>query len=214
MKKVLFFVLFCFLSELKAVDIFKPKASTPNAMFVENLLKPKDFNKSNDLTRNVGSFDVTTGELLYLKGKITDAFDIPIANATVQIWQTNSAGKYQNILSKTDLKYDENFKTSGTSKTDNLGLYGFKTIFPGFENADRAPHVNIIITHREYGTIITEVYFEDHKMNARDAIYQSYTDDEKRMLTAKVVYTNQYDLSEGKVATFNIVMDGIHAYKK
>jgi protocatechuate 3,4-dioxygenase beta subunit len=101
------------------------------------------------------------------------------------------------------------------SRTNNLGDYGFKTIFPGFESETRSPHINIIITHKDFGTIDTEIYFQEHPMNKLDPIYMSYSDEDKQMLTAKVINISPSGVtSEGKIATFNVIMDGIHPYKK
>ena len=197
---------------IKKFDLFTPQKQTPDGLIINTLSKPEKFNTNNDLTRYVGSFDVATGELLYLKGNITDAFGVPIEGATIKIWQTNSAGKYQTLLDKESVYVDPNFVMSGTARSDNLGRYGFKTIFPGIIKG-RAPHINMIISHKNFGTIETEVYFENHPLNKDDPQYMSYSEEDRNMLTAKVVNYNVVKPDEGKIATFNIVLDGIHAYK-
>ncbi|HSQ98153.1 MAG TPA: hypothetical protein VLL98_05580 [Rickettsiales bacterium] len=208
----LFSVLFVSNSYAKKFDMFTPQKQTPEGLVINTLSKPDNFNTSNDLTRYVGSFDVATGELLYLKGVITDAFGVPIEGATVKIWQTNSAGKYQTLLEEDSVYVDENFLMSGTAKSDNLGRYGFKTIFPGVIKG-RAPHINIIISHPKFATIETEVYFENHFLNKKDPQYMSYSKEDRDLLTAKVVNYDRDKPQDGKIATFNIIMDGIHAYK-
>jgi protocatechuate 3,4-dioxygenase beta subunit len=202
--------------DMEVISIFSPKMETPRVLVPETLSEPKidEFFTGNDLTRNYGSFYVAIGELLYLKGRITDAFGVPVTNAVVKIWQTNSAGKNQNVFKDGSVWIDDEFKVSGMAKTDNSGYYGFKTIFPGFERKDRAPHINVIITHRDYEEIRTEVYFQNHPMNEIDPIYLSYTPEERNLLTAKVKNINSQDAKGGKIATFNIVINGIHAYKK
>ena len=107
---------------------------------------------------------------------------------------------------------DKNFIMSGTARTDNLGRYGFKTIFPGFIEG-RAPHINIIISHKNFGEIQTEIYFDKHPLNEKDPLYMSYSKEDRKMLTAKVVNFDDIDPKQGKIATFNIVIDGIHSYK-
>ena len=194
------------------IDIFTPQKQTPDGMIINTLSKPEKFNTNNDLTRNVGSFHVAVGELLYLKGVLTDAFGVPVEGATIKIWQTNSSGKYQSLLKSGDEYIDENFIMSGTAKTDNLGRYGFKTIFPGFPEG-RAPHINIIIHHPNFGEIQTEIYFDKHPLNEKDPQYMSYSEEDRKALTAKVVNIDDIDPKQGKIATFNIVIDGIHSYK-
>jgi protocatechuate 3,4-dioxygenase beta subunit len=195
------------------VDTFSPLRQTPNALVFDNLSKPSKFNKNNNLVRPTGSFKVAIGEPLYLKGKITDVFKVPIEGAIVKMWHTNAAGYYQSLVEKNSNFYDPNFLGSGQSVTNNLGNYEFLTIFPGFYE-DRAPHINMIITHKRFGIIETEMYFEKHPKNLMDPIYLTYTDEEKEMLTGIVEYVDEYDFRKGKVVTFNVVMDGIHQYKK
>ena len=194
------------------VDIFTPQKQTPEGLFINTLSKPEEFSTSNDLTRSVGSFHVATGELLYFKGVITDAFGVPIEGATVRIWQTNSSGKYQTLLEDDSIYIDKYFVMSGTAKTDNLGRFGFKTIFPGFING-RAPHINVILSHPNFGEIQTEVYFENHPLNEKDPQYMTYSKEDRKMLTANVVSLDNIDTKKGKIAMINFVMDGIHSYK-
>lgn len=195
------------------IDVFNPLKQTPNALMVDNLSKPKKFNKNNNLTRKTGSFEVAVGEPLYIKGTIIDAFKIPIEGAIVKIWQTNASGKYHSLLNKGSKYIDKNFIMSGQSVTDNLGRYEFITIFPGFYD-DRAPHINVIISHKKFGIIETEIYFDQHPRNKQDPIYLTYPEDDRVKLTATIEYVDRNDLAKGKIATFNIIMDGIHQYKR
>lgn len=216
MKKILYLISILFISAKNSfsagIDIFTPQKQTPDGMIINTLSKPETFNTSNDLTRKVGSFYVAVGELLYLKGVVTDAFGVPIEGATVKIWQTNSSGKYQSLL-KSDSEYiDENFIMSGTARTDNLGRYGFKTIFPGFIEG-RAPHINVLVSHPKFGEIETEVYFEKHPLNEKDPHYMSYSEEDREKLTAKVLNIDDLEPKQGKIAIFNMVIDGIHSYK-
>lgn len=210
------FIIFFFLLPITlfsaGIDIFTPQKQTPSGFIINTISKPETFSTSNDLTRTPGSFNVAVGELLYLKGKITDAFGVPIEGANVKIWQTNSSGRYQSLLNEKSEYIDKNFIMSGTTRSDNLGRYGFKTIFPGFIDG-RAPHINMIISHPQFGEIQTEVYFENHPLNASDPQYNSYPEEDRKLLTAKVVNYDYLNPNDGKIATFNIVMDGVHSYK-
>lgn len=214
MKKI-FVILFLFIyTDLNAagIDIFTPQKQTPSGLIINTISKPEVFSTNNEMTRVVGSFNVAVGELLYLKGTVTDAFGVPISNATIRIWQTNSSGRYQSLL-KSDSEYiDKNFVMSGTARTDNLGRYGFKTIFPGFPEG-RAPHININIYHSKFGEIETEIYFEKHPLNEKDPMYMSYSEEDRKMLTAKVMNIDNLEPKQGKIAIFNIVLDGVHSYK-
>lgn len=214
-KKVLYiFFSLLYLSPVNGagIDIFTPQTQTPDGLIINTISKPEIFSTSNEMTRIVGSFNVAVGELLYLKGTLTDAFGVPIEGATIRIWQTNSSGRYQSLLKPNSEYIDKNFIMSGTARTDNIGRYGFKTIFPGFPEG-RAPHINIIIYHPKFGEVQTEVYFENHPLNVKDPLYMSYPESSRKMLTAKVLNIDDVEPSQGKIAIFNVVLDGIHAYK-
>lgn len=221
MKRSMVFVVFiityinnkAFATKQETNNIFNPLKQTPSALMFDNLSKPKEFNKNNNLTRKTGSFKLAIGEPLYIKGKVVDAFGVPIEGVIIKIWQTNSAGKYHSLLTKDSKYIDKNFIMSGQSITDNTGHYEFITIFPGFYD-DRAPHINVIIAHKKFGLIETEIYFKDNPKNIDDPIYMSYPEEDRKMLTASVEYVDPEDLSKGKKITFNVVMDGIHQYKR
>jgi protocatechuate 3,4-dioxygenase beta subunit len=152
------------------------------------------------------------GEVLFVQGTIVDSFDLPISGAIVEIWQTNSAGKYQTLLdSKSDL-VDKNFNMSGRATTDNLGNYFFITIVPGFY-LNRSPHINFNIYHEKFGKLGTEMYFENHPRNQLDYQYLSYDQEDRDLLTATVRLTNIFNSKSTKIATFNIIMQGVHQYK-
>lgn len=221
MKRSMVFVVFiityinnkAFATKQETNNIFNPLKQTPSALMFDNLSKPKEFNKNNNLTRKTGSFKLAIGEPLYIKGKVVDAFGVPIEGVIIKIWQTNSAGKYHSLLTKDSKYIDKNFIMSGQSITDNTGHYEFITIFPGFYD-DRAPHINVIIAHKKFGLIETEIYFKDNPKNIDDPIYISYPEEDRKMLTADIRYVDRNNITRGKIAEFNVVMDGLQQYKR
>lgn len=193
-------------------EIFLPKMPTPNRLFSAELSRPENFVNSNNLVKKTGSFYQAIGEVIHLKGQVTDAFGVPISGAIIEIWQTNSAGKYQSLLDKNSEFIDVNFNMSGKAITDNLGNYNFVTIMPG-SYLNRAPHINMNIFHEQFGKIETEVYFENHPKNLSDYEYLSYNNEERKLLTAKVKLSNMFDPNSYKQCIFNVVMDGVDKYR-
>lgn len=193
-------------------DIFSPRRPTPTRLFSADLSMPEKFNTTNNLVQKTGSFYAAFGEILYLQGTVTDSFGLPIENAIVEIWQTNSAGKYQTLLEDNSDLSDKNFSMSGRSITDNMGNYFFITIVPGFY-LNRAPHINVNVYHEKFGKLETEMYLEGHPKNETDYEYLSYSDEDREALTAKVRLSNMYDSRSTKIATFDIVLKGVHQYK-
>ena len=52
-----------------------------------------------------------------------------------------------------------------------------------------------------------------HPFNKRDKQYMSYSEEDRDMLTASVRPLDPLNKDEGKIFTFDIVMDGTHQYK-
>ena len=193
-------------------ELFSPRIKTPARLFSADLSVPEEFSTSNNLSKKPGSFYSAVGEIIYLQGQITDSFGVPISGAIVEIWQTNSAGKYHSLLEETSDLVDKNFSMSGRAITDNLGNYYFITVMPG-SYLNRAPHINMNIYDEKFGKLETEIYFENHPRNDEDYQYLSYAQEERKLLTAKVRLSNIFSSQSNKICTFNIVMNGVHQYK-
>ena len=197
----------------KKVLSFKTLEPTPSRFFTADLSMPEKFTTTNNLAKKPGAFYRAFGEVIFLQGKITDSFGVPIADAVVEIWQANAAGKYHTLLDPTSEYIDPYFNMSGKSISDNMGNYNFITIMPG-GNSGRAPHINMNIYHTKFGKLETEIYFENHPFNTTDFQFLSYTQEEQKKLSAIVRHTNVMNTHSIKLCTFNIVMKGVHQYKK
>lgn len=193
-------------------ELFNPKTPTPTRLFSADLSMPEKFNTTNNLVQKTGSFYGAFGEIIYVQGTITDSFGVPISGAIIEMWQTNSAGKYQTLLDKDSDLIDKHFAVSGRTVTDNLGNYYFITIMPGFY-LNRAPHINLNIYHPKFGKLETEMYFEGHPRNDSDYQYLSYSQQERGLLTAKVRLNDVLNSKSTKIATFDVVMKGTHQFK-
>jgi protocatechuate 3,4-dioxygenase beta subunit len=192
---------------------FKPRVPTPSRFFSADLSMPDIFVSSNNLAKKTGSFYRAYGEVIFIQGTLTDSFGVPITGAVIEIWQTNSAGKYHTLLEDDSEYIDKFFNMSGRAITDNLGNYHFITIMPG-ATAGRAPHINFNIYHEKFGKLETEMYFNNHPYNKTDYQYLVYNDEEKKLLTAEVRHSNILNTKSIKLCTFNLTMKGIHQYKK
>ena len=217
MKKItslflLFFLTMPYLYANDPVNLFSPKQATPKRKFSSLVSKPDIFVSSNNLAKKPGSFYGAKGEVIYLTGQVTDSFGVPVSGAVIRIWQTNSAGWYQNLLVADSDLIDENFSMSGKTATDNLGNFGFITIMPG-SYANRAPHINIDVAHRQFESLESEIYFADHPKNDQDYQYLSYDDLQKKLLTANVRLANGLDPSSTKIFNFDVTLEGVHKFK-
>jgi len=192
---------------------FNPQTPTPSRFFTADLSMPEMFGTTNNLVKKIGSFYRAYGEVIFVQGTVTDSFGVPIESAVIQIWQTNSAGKYHTLLEPGSEYIDKYFNMSGRAITDNLGNYHFITIMPG-SNPGRAPHINLNIYHPKFGKLETEMYFQDHPYNKADYQYLAYSDEEQKLLTANVHNSEITNPQSIKLCTFNITLRGTHQYKK
>ena len=110
------------------------------------------------------------GEPLWIGGVITTSTDCrPIANATLDIWQTNARGLYSNLLGRDNPSSPGTFNLRGRTRTDDEGRYHFESIVPGryplFWPLTRPRHIHIIVSHPQHERLITQIYFEGDKYN-------------------------------------------------
>lgn len=197
----------------EAPSLFKPLNPTPSRFFSADLSMPEVFSTSNNLAKKAGSFYRAFGEVIFIQGTIKDSFGVPIEGVVIEIWQKNASGKYHTLLEQNSEYIDKYFNMSGRAITDNLGHYHFITIMPG-SNAGRAPHINMNIYHQRFGRLETEMYFQEHPYNKSDYQYLAYDYEERKMLTAQVHKTNLLDPKSIKICTFNIILKGVHKFKR
>lgn len=87
----------------------------------------------------------------------------PLADATVDVWQANTAGEYDNT----------GFELRGRIRTDAEGRYSFETIVPGQylngPNNYRPSHIHYRVSHGSVADpLITQLYFAGDPWLASD----------------------------------------------
>lgn len=199
--------------ERETPSVFESASPTPSRFFTADLSTPDVFATTNNLAKKTGSFYRAYGEIIFIQGTVTDSFRVPIQNAVIEIWQTNSAGKYHTLLEPNSEYIDKYFNMSGRAITDNLGNYHFITIMPG-TNPGRAPHINFNIYHPQFGKLETEMYFAKHPYNEGDYQYLAYNEKERKQITARVRSSDILNPQSIKLCAFNIVLRGVHQYKR
>ena len=75
--------------------------------------KPPD--QDADLTMVGNNGERAAGDLLLVQGRVLTPNDSPVANALVEIWQTNAWGRYQDHRDRSDVPWDQNFRATATS---------------------------------------------------------------------------------------------------
>lgn len=132
-----------------------------------------------DLTMIKGHTERAAGEVILVRGRILDEECVPIPNALVEIWSANTHGRYHHERDTSAKPLDPNFQGWGEVLTNAAGEYGFKTIKPGAyaigANVDdpslwRTPHIHYKVTCRGYHGLITQMYFNNEKLNDTDGV--------------------------------------------
>jgi len=175
---------------------------------------------SNNLIRKQGAARRARGHYIQVIGKIVDEDCVPISNAAVQIWQTDSAGKYERQYKlasqwdQMDPDFDPNFNYSGTAQTNNLGHFAFLTILPISNEENTAPHINMTIKHPDFEPLTTIMYFNKHPRNEFDRKLKEISDDERELVTAKGTPLDPQNISEGRLYRHLITLEGINKYRR
>lgn len=168
---------------------------------------------SNNLARPTGKALDAPGQLLYISGRVTDENCVPIANAIIDLWQTNPFGTYRWATRDELLNPEPVFAGNGRAVTDNMGYYRFTTLFPAAYGR-YAPHVNLRVTHPDFGTLNTAMYFRGDRRNDTDSRFKAFRHDAQERLLAEVTMRHPAYSEYGLEATFNMVMKGGHTFRR
>jgi protocatechuate 3,4-dioxygenase, beta subunit len=141
--------------------------------------------KACDLTRQHSGEPL--GERIIVSGRVLDENARPVTNTVVEIWQANTAGRYQHEVDRHDAPLDPNFTGSGQAITNERGEYRFVTIRPGeypwrnHYNAWRAAHIHFSLFGPSFATrLITQMYFPGDPLISFDPIFNCTADEKAR----------------------------------
>lgn len=140
----------------------------------------------NDLTFVSSRKERAKGDHLYVHGVVRDTEGKPIANALVDIWQTDHQGIYDHAGDPSQKDKDKNFQCYGRFVTGEDGSYHFKSIKPrhyGDEKFQRTPHIHYKVVRRGYHELTTQLYFADEELNAKDTLYNKLSKDDQKLVT-------------------------------
>jgi len=132
-----------------------------------------------DLTM-IGDGKRAAGEVIEIVGRVLDGKGAPLANARIEIWQANAAGKYAHAGDTSSVAIDPAFQGFGALSTDADGNYRFVTVKPGAyriapgafgiaDGAIRPPHVHLDVAGRN-DRLITQMLFPGDPYNDTDPV--------------------------------------------
>jgi protocatechuate 3,4-dioxygenase alpha subunit len=126
------------------------------------------------------------GERITVEGQVLDGDGAPVPDAMIELWQANTAGRYDHVEdTQTDKEIDPHFHGYGRAATDPQGRFKITTIkpgpVPGRGNALQAPHINVAFFARGLlRQLHTRIYFADEPGNAGDPLLSSIEDESVR----------------------------------
>lgn len=168
--------------------------------------------KSNKIAIPAGKAVYAKGEPLTLQGRIYDEECVPIPGVSIELWQADTTGKYKYPNNGTLISSNPAFAGSGKTFTNNLGEYQFITVFPG-AYADRAPHIHLRISHQEFKTISTEVFFDGDRRNGSDPKLNMLVGKMRDRLMAQVILPDPTHQEMPLIARFDMVLQGKNKFK-
>ena len=143
------------------------------------------------------------GEIIEIKGIVSNAQCRPEHSCTIKIWQANSFGKYNHKNDLSINQIDPNFVGYNKIKTKKNGSFKFTTILPGpykvSKNIVRAPHIHLLIKTKGNKELITQLYFKNNLYNKNDFLFKRL---KKKELLEVSLKPKKY--SKIKTGTLNI----------
>jgi protocatechuate 3,4-dioxygenase beta subunit len=170
--------------------------------------------KDNDLTIVTGKTQKALGQIIYIKGILTDDSCQPVKNVLVEIWQACHTGKYNHPGDPNTAKLDPNFQYWGKCVTNEKGEYLFKTILPGAYPAGdgwiRPPHIHYKVSGFGFKELITQMYFVgNEELNNKDLILKKLNASDKNKVVVELKEPPNDFEPESKVGTFNISLEKV-----
>lgn len=161
----------------------------------------------NDLTAIAGASSPPEGQVLAFSGHLYDATGMPVADAVIEIWQTDSNGIYLHPGDPQTEQRDRNFQFYGEAVTAADGGYDFRTILPG-QYEPRPRHIHVKVKRDDQELLTTQIYFEGDAELQADGIFLSGGSENEHLVMS---LTRAQDASEGDILTgqHDIVLEAL-----
>lgn len=183
-----------------------PLPITPDQVLGPFYPVTKPLDQDADLTTEPGKAGAR-GQVIHMMGKVLNQQGEPVSGARVEVWQANAHGRYRHERDRNPAPLDPHFAGFGVQTTDQAGRYRFKTVKPGpypvGSDRMRPPHIHFKITSLS-NRLVTQMYFPDEPLNAKDFILQSSLNPEALIA---LIRPPTPDLEpDSKLAVWNIVL--------
>jgi protocatechuate 3,4-dioxygenase alpha subunit len=149
--------------------------------------------------------EAAEGRHIVIDGSVRDGAGDPVADAIVEVWQANAAGRFRHPTDDRSLPLDSACDGFGRVATAWNGRFSFSTVFPGSvpgpQGHSQAPHLLVSVLARGILTrLATRIYFEGEPSNADDPVLALVPPDRRGTLIARQAGENRY--------VFDVVLQG------
>jgi protocatechuate 3,4-dioxygenase beta subunit len=153
-----------------------------------------------DLVRVIGLVREAGGEVITLRGRITDRYGNPRAGHRIEIWQCDLNGKYLHPGDDRNVLYDQGFQGFGHDITDADGNYSFRTIKPG-RYPGSTPHIHVKVFEEGRELLTTQFYVAGEPENQQDSLFRRMSSEEAESVSMRYVET-----ADGTETTINLAI--------
>lgn len=134
----------------------------------------------NNLVQPAGKPDSYVQNPVYLTARVFDSACVPVSDAKIELWQADENGRYRFATKAALASADAVFAGAGRATSDNLGQFQFVTLYPAgysfrvkreddtYYRLHRAAHFNLRISHDDFRSFNTNLFFENDPDNAKD----------------------------------------------
>jgi protocatechuate 3,4-dioxygenase, alpha subunit len=130
------------------------------------------------------------GEPIVLIGAVRDGAGSGVADAMVEIWQSDGAGRYRHPADGRAPDIPTSFIGFGRVASTDDGAYRLRSVLPGTVPGRRgtvqAPHLNVHVFARGVlDKLATRIYFDGQAANEQDPVLSSVPADRRATLLAR-----------------------------
>jgi len=157
-----------------------------------------------DLTLVTGQDGRAKGPLLYVGGRVLNRQGAPVADAVIELWQANAAGRYSHPGDDSMAPLDPSFQGYARLRTDADGRWRIKTVKPG-AYASRTPHIHFDVRGQR-SRLVTQMYFEGEARNETDGLLRRRSPEARQSLIARYAAPSSAQEKDALVAAWDIVL--------
>ncbi len=114
--------------------------------------------EDNNLRQVIGRQETAAGPKLDLSGIVVSSEGKPYKGIIIEIWQTDTQGRYRHPGDRSSGQRDDNFQYWGKATTDQDGFFSFATLLPGAYNP-RPAHIHYKIWRGTDLLLTSQIYF-------------------------------------------------------